>query len=662
MTSKRRKIHKKTSKEAVRDCTLCRKKVAKIGQHLDKVHRNLLPEHRKFLMLFYSTKNARGPVLQCVNCPLRMTNPRRHNNDFPRHIILKVRNKKSDEEFPPRIRELSERNDLGPKSAELLEENCNSIQESQDQEISQFKRNFIKGVFSKSDHFRDTARVATVLKEYKETKGYTHNSMSKLIVALKDFITWLQRYRSRVIRVQLNSILYEITDYQKQTKKSRNQEIELRKEKRFERVQILKRVAKLAKEVEKHIVHGVSDDLTYLELASLTSVLASVLSCTSSEFLGKKVGEVIRTRDHKTGDKFGNFFEKTPEIAGLVDRCHALHKEETGKNSCPVLLFPNKSGTQFSNLAATLKKTTEKLFGTQECSLNPSSLGKCWETYVHNKAGVIPSSMRRAFRANTGHTDETAAAHYVAPMQEDAIKYLLAHQRDIIRDAVYSAENQIEDDHMGIPVSPGSTDAPRPQHELEVPGPSCSKTIEDDDAYTTDPLYTSASEVTLGTLDTAPQGSVNATPDSDSELSTCSTFSLSSGKTRTRIIKAPGRYAKATMSTESKLDELHRRLRTFKGPRDPLHASMIRLIDLLSKVDSKLSKTEMRNLMLPMKINLQDQEAVLNKVYSKYHNICKHLDLQNNCSAQPKLVSNFYSFIRNCFVFISMFKYSYFLI
>ena len=79
-------------------------------------------------------------------------------------------------------------------------------------------------------------------------------------------------------------------------------------------------------------------------------------------------------------------------------------------------------------------------------------------------------------------------------------------------------------------------------------------------------------------------------------------------------------------SNESKLEELHRRMPTFKGPWDPLHASMIRLIDLLSKVDGKLSKLEMRNLMLPMKMILQDQGAVLNKVYSKYH-ICKHLDL-----------------------------------
>ena len=52
LTSKRRKIHKKTSKEAVRDCTICRKKVEKIGQHLEKMPRNLLSEHRKFLMSF----------------------------------------------------------------------------------------------------------------------------------------------------------------------------------------------------------------------------------------------------------------------------------------------------------------------------------------------------------------------------------------------------------------------------------------------------------------------------------------------------------------------------------------------------------------------------------------------------------------------------------
>ena len=94
-------------------------KRGKIGQRLEKVHRNLLSEHRKFLMSFYSTKKARGLVSQCVHCPLRLTNPRRHNNDFHRHIILKVKNKKSDKGFPPHWRELSERLDLGPKLADL---------------------------------------------------------------------------------------------------------------------------------------------------------------------------------------------------------------------------------------------------------------------------------------------------------------------------------------------------------------------------------------------------------------------------------------------------------------------------------------------------------------------------------------------------------------
>ena len=42
-------------------------------------------------------------------------------------------------------------------------------------------------------------------------------------------------------------------------------------------------------------------------------------------------------------------------------------------------------------------------------------------------------------------------------------------------------------------------------HEIEVPGNSRSKTIEDNDAYTTDPLYLLSSEDILGTLDTTPK-------------------------------------------------------------------------------------------------------------------------------------------------------------
>ena len=67
------KNSQKSSREAVRDCIICRKLVAQGGQHLHKVHRNLLPRH------------------QSVNCPLRLTKPRRHKNDFLRHNILELK-------------------------------------------------------------------------------------------------------------------------------------------------------------------------------------------------------------------------------------------------------------------------------------------------------------------------------------------------------------------------------------------------------------------------------------------------------------------------------------------------------------------------------------------------------------------------------------------
>ena len=78
---------------------------------------------------------------------------------------------------------------------------------------------------------------------------------------------------------------------------------------------------------------------------------------------------------------------------------------------------------------------------------------------------------------------------------------------------------------------------------------------------------------------------------------------------------------------------------------------------LLGKVDVKLSGSEMRNLMLPMKTYL-DQEAVLNKVYSKPRTISSNWTLKT-CWA--KFDSKFHLFLRYCFSFISMLKYSYLL-
>ena len=52
------------------------------------------------------------------------------------------------------------------------------------------------------------------------------------------------------------------------------------------------------------------------------------------------------------------------------------------------------------------------------------------QKYFRKILGMRHSGMHWAFRANTGHPNEPSAAHYVAPMQEDAMKDLLAHQRN----------------------------------------------------------------------------------------------------------------------------------------------------------------------------------------------------------------------------------------
>ena len=70
--------------------------------------------------------------------------------------------------------------------------------------------------------------------------------------------------------------------------------------------------------------------------------------------------------------------------------------------------------------------------------------------------------MRWIFSATTGQTDEATAAHYVAPRKEHGIEDLLAHQRELTRDTLYSVKCLIEGNHMNTSASPVPNDAARP--------------------------------------------------------------------------------------------------------------------------------------------------------------------------------------------------------
>ena len=137
--------------------------------------------------------------------------------------------------------------------------------------------------------------------------------------------------------------------------------------------------------------------------------------------------------------------------------------------------------------------------------------------------------------------------------------------------------------------------------------------------------------MTLGTSDTRSKSRVSYTEKSDSEDSKDSTATLAS-----RLPDLPGpstrpacRINKSKYRTvvTDKYAKLKKRLMMFKGTKDPLHGSMIRLIDIVVKIEDRLTKTEMRNVMKPLKLKYEDQEHVLNKVYPKYNKICNEIGI-----------------------------------
>ena len=634
---KGRKPNKKVtqgSKFDFRVCTICQTKVKKIGQHLDKMHPELEDVHRKFLMSFYRTHNARITVFQCVNCPLRLTNKRRHLQEFPGHIILTVKNKQSPAEFPPELTMLSETTSLGFKSSQILEEFDEYYVSTLGTEIRQFHRRFVKKVFQDTNQLKNLKDLGGIIRTYRESNNYTHSSMQKLLPTLKMFVKWMRRHKTRSHKVSYSTIFEEISAYEERNKVAGRKESKARQKSRFEGLPSMEELAKLAETIRKRLVHGVSNDFTYLDLASLSIFLVlidnncrlgTVLKTTTEDYDKVDVGAIIRSHEHKTGHVYENFFEKTEETNALISKCHELFTKETGLRK-PKLLFPNKQGREMTTASANFNSALSKHFETPNFKVGPNIIRKVWETHIRDNASKIPEELQRAFRSNTGHSEATADRHYVAPLEDSAIRAVLKRQREIIRDAMYTSFSA---DSFEAEVDPSrctdepSTSAPKTTSSSTNQVDEASQSEQEEETAGDD---TTADSVTLGTHTTSAEREDPMSNTESIASSMGTTMSLASlGTPRSRRNKLQiGR----NLSECERWAEMIKRLQNFRGAEDPLRPTMKRVIAIISKERHRLTKNEMRELMKPLRITCREQEAVLEKVYKKYHNLCMKLNLK----------------------------------
>ena len=118
------------------------------------------------------------------------------------------------------------------------------------------------------DHMKHAEMVNQTVRQYKEDNEYTHNSVSKLIVVLRRFIKWVQRHRSRIMKVTFKTITDELDEHEDRNKVNKRKETQKRKKERFDGLPSFEELALLAKNVEERIVQSVSGDFTYMELVS----------------------------------------------------------------------------------------------------------------------------------------------------------------------------------------------------------------------------------------------------------------------------------------------------------------------------------------------------------------------------------------------------------
>ena len=236
-----------------------------------------------------------------------------------------------------------------------------------------------------------------------------------------------------------------------------------------------------------------------------------------------------------------------------------------------------------------------------------------------------PEELQRAFRSNTGHSEATADRHYVAPLEDSAIRAVLKRQREIIRDAMYTSFSA---DSVEAEVDPSrctdeaSTSAPKTTSSSTNQVDEASQSEQEEESAGDD---TTADSVTLGTHTTSAE---REDPMSDTESiasSMWTTMSLASlGTPRSRSNKLQiGR----NRSECERWAEMMKRLQNFRGAEDPLRPTMKRAIAIISKERHRLTKNELRELMKLLRNISREQETALEKLYKKFHYLCMKLKL-----------------------------------
>ena len=200
----------------------------------------------------------------------------------------------------------------------------------------------------------------------------------------------MRRHKTWSHKVSYSTIFEEISAYEERNKVSGRKESKALQKSRFEGLPSIEELAKLTETIRKSLVHAVSDDFTYLDLASLSIFLiiidnncrlGTVLKITTEDYDKIEVGAIIRSHEHTTGYVYGNLFEKTEETKALNSKCHELFTKETGLRK-PKLLFPNEQGREVTTTSANFNSALSKHFETPNYKVGPNIFRKVWETLM----------------------------------------------------------------------------------------------------------------------------------------------------------------------------------------------------------------------------------------------------------------------------------------
>ena len=441
---------------------MCKKVVKRIDRHLINVHGDFLTkEDQKILKDFHRFQESSSKARFCFTCARRVASIPNHKsrcNGKPQ----KIQNQHCLSSLPQSLKNKIKESRIARKEdVDRVEEYIQFQKEAQEVSGSRSNeerwdrpwfKNTLAIFYGETAHFTQPQRLLQVARAIQQRQQLAPQTVVTYLCALKKFTDYIV-IRENVDGTRINAALDEVKGI---FQSSAVIDSRKRATERFQKVPrheiVVTRHEQVLKILQQNLDAAEDERLSLKEEKTLNYfLLQSRLNCRSQPVLDltwekleeiKSKGSILTSR-HKTGQYYDVALRVEQDQIPLLEKLKETYTRE--QTVIPPFIFATRTGKKDRSMSKQIQEIFQQRFGDkpEKVKFNSNSIRKYREERMQQlrKDEQIAPVVLSEHLQQTGHTQQTAQKHYMAPNLENRNKLL-----DLLVNDLRTVEEDCEDE------------------------------------------------------------------------------------------------------------------------------------------------------------------------------------------------------------------------